>query len=151
MDKVEKLRIDIPAGIEDGMTLRVPGHGLPGGPEREPGDLHVVAHAAPDPRYQRRGADLWRAESIKIPDAVLGTRRRVPILDGNVQIKVPAGTQPNDILRLRGKGLPHFDRKGKGDINIRIQLQVPENLTSDEQKLFQQLRELQQQKTAQGN
>lgn len=144
VDKVEKLRIDIPAGIEDGMTLRVPGHGLPGGPEREPGDLHVVVHAAPDARYQRRGADLWRAETIQIADAVLGTRLRVPTLDGDVQIKVPPGTQPNEILRLRGKGLPRFNRKGKGDINVRIQLQVPEEITPKEQKLFQRLRDLQQ-------
>ncbi len=124
------------------MTLRVPGHGLPGGPEREPGDLHVVVHAAPDPRYQRRGADLWRAETIQIADAVLGTRLRVPTLDGDLQITVPPGTQPNEILRLRGQGLPRFDRKGKGDINIRIQLQVPEKITPEEQKLFEELRNL---------
>ena len=151
LEKLEKLRIDIPAGIEDGMTLRVPGHGLPGGPGNKPGDLHVVIHAAPDPRYQRRGADLWRAETIPLTDAVLGTRLQVPTLDGDVQIKVPPGTQPNEILRLRGKGLPRFDRKGKGDINIRIQLQVPEEITADEKQLFEQLRELQQKKRRQGN
>jgi molecular chaperone DnaJ len=144
MDKVEKLRIDVPAGIEDGMTLRISGHGLPGGPGREPGDLHVVVHAAPDPRYQRRGADLWRAETVSIADAVLGTRIRVPTLDGEVQITIPPGTQPNEILRLRGKGLPRFDRGGNGDINIRVQLQVPEKTTPQEQKLFEQLRDLQQ-------
>ncbi len=149
IDKIEKLRIDIPPGIEDGMALRVPGHGLPGGPGRESGDLRVVVHTAPDARYQRRGADLWRAETIQITDAVLGTRLQVPTLDGEVRIKVPPGTQPNEILRLRGKGLPRFDRKGKGDINIRIQLQVPEKITPDEQKLFQQLRDLQQKKAGQ--
>jgi molecular chaperone DnaJ len=151
VDKVEKLRIDVPAGIEDGMTLRVPGHGRPGSPGQQPGDLHVVVHAAPDPRYQRCGADLWRTESIQIADAVLGARLRVPTLDGDVQIKVPPGTQPNEILRLRGKGLPRFDRKGKGDINVRIQLQVPEAITPEERKLFERLRELEQKNEAHQN
>lgn len=149
IDKVEKLRIDIPAGIEDGMTLRIAGHGLPGGPGLEPGDLHVVVHAAPDARYQRRGADLWRSETIQIADAVLGARITVPTLDGEVQIKVPPGTQPYEVLRLRGKGLPRLDGKGRGDINIRIQLQVPETITPEEQKLFERLRDLEQKNRAQ--
>lgn len=142
----EKLLLNIPAGIEDGMTLRVPGHGLPGGPGAEPGDLHVIVHSAPDPRFQRRGADLWRSEIIQIADAVLGTRLQVPTLNGNVEVKLPAGTQPNEILRLRSKGLPRFDRSGCGDINLRIQVQIPEKLSWQERKLYKQLRELKKRK-----
>jgi molecular chaperone DnaJ len=139
----EKLRLQIPPGIEDGMTLRVPAHGLPGGAGAEPGDLHVVIFAAPDPRFQRRGADLWRSETVQIADAVLGAKLLVPTLDGNLEVKLPAGTQPNEILRLRGKGLPRFGQKGNGDINLRIQIHIPEKLSWEERRLFKQLRELQ--------
>jgi molecular chaperone DnaJ len=140
--KEEKLRLQIPAGIEDGMTLRVPGHGLPGGGDAEPGDLHVVIYTAPDPRFQRRGADLWRSEIIQIADAVLGANLTVPTLDGNVEVKLPAGTQPNEVLRLRGKGLPRFGQKGNGDINLRIQIHIPDDISWRERKLFKELREL---------
>ncbi|OGT83155.1 MAG: hypothetical protein A3G96_04640 [Gammaproteobacteria bacterium RIFCSPLOWO2_12_FULL_52_10] len=140
--KEEKLRLHIPAGIEDGMTLRVPGHGMPGGTAAEPGDLHVVIYSAPDPRFQRRGADLWRAETVQIVDAVLGTKLLVPTLDGNLEVKLPAGTQHNEILRLRGKGLPRFEKKGNGDINLRIQIHIPDKLSWRERKLYKELREL---------
>jgi len=143
LDKIEKLRLDIPVGIEDGMTLRVPHHGLSGGPGAERGDLHVVIFAAPDTRFQRRGADLWRAETLQISDAVLGCTLRVPTLNDHAEVKIPAGTQPNEILRLRGKGLPRFGNSGNGDINLRIQLHIPKHLSVEELKLFTKLRELQ--------
>ena len=138
----EKLRLSIPAGIEDGMTLRVPSHGLPGELHGEAGDLHVVLYTAPDPRFQRRGADLWRSETVQIVDAVLGATLLVPTLDGNVEVKLPAGTQPNEILRLRGKGLPRFGQKGCGDINLRIQIHIPGKLSWRERRLYKELREL---------
>ena len=143
----EKLRLNIPAGIEDGMSLRVPGHGLPGGPDAEPGDLHVIIYSAPDPRFQRRGADLWCSETIQITDAVLGTKLQVPTLNGDVEMKLPAGTQPNEVLRLRGKGLPRFNRSGNGDINLRVQVHIPAKLSWQERKLYKQLREVKQKRT----
>lgn len=142
VNKQEKLRLDIPAGIDDGMMLRIPGHGLPGGPGLDPGDLNVMIYTMSDPRFQRRGADLWRSETVQIADAVLGTTLYVPTLDGEVEVKLPAGTQANEIVRLRGKGLPYFGNTAKGDINLRIQLQIPERLTHEERKLFEQLKAL---------
>lgn len=138
----EKLRLNIPAGIEDGMSLRVPGHGLPGGPETAAGDLYVVIHSIPDPRFERRGADLWRLETVPVADAVLGTTLQIPGLTGNLEVKLAAGTQPDEILILRGKGLPRLDRSGHGDINLRIQVQIPRKLSWRERKLYKQLREL---------
>jgi molecular chaperone DnaJ len=138
--KEDRLKVSIPVGVEEGMTLRIPGHGLPSDdPGGETGDLYVIVNTAPDPRFVRRGADLWCNESLEIPDAVLGTTLKINTLDGEVSVKVPAGTQADEILRLRSKGLMKFGGYGRGDINIRLMLHVPEHLTKDEKSLYRQL------------
>jgi molecular chaperone DnaJ len=143
VDKQESLEINVPAGAEDGMALRVPQHGLPSTEESgAPGDLYVVVRSAPDPRFERLGADLWRAETIEVADAVLGTRLKAPTLDGDVEVKVPPGTQPDSILRLKGEGLPVFGREHRGDINLRIAVHIPEQPSKRERALYEQLRKL---------
>jgi len=141
IDKEENLKVLIPAGIDDGTVLRIHGHGLPGKPpELRPGDLHVVVFARSDSRFQRRGADLWHAEVIDVIDAVLGIALKVPTLSGNAKVKVPPGTQPDTILRLHDKGLPRYRQSGRGDLNIRIQVRIPENLNDKERALYEALR-----------
>ncbi len=140
VDRTETLRVSIPAGIDDGMILRVAGHGLPGPSGAPPGDLHVAVLAAPDARFQRRGADLWRSETIEVADAALGTTRTVPTLEGDVAVTVPPGTQPDTVLRLRCKGLPRFHSAGRGDLNVRVQVHVPERLEPRERELYEALR-----------
>lgn len=109
VEKEETIKVTIPPGIEDGVVLRVAGHGLPGdGPDIPPGDLHVVIFTRADGRFQRRGADLWRAETITVPDAVLGTTRSITGLGDTLEFTVPPGTQPDEIIQLKGKGLPVF-------------------------------------------
>ncbi len=142
IQKEESLKVTIPRGIEDGTVLRIPNHGLTGAPGSPAGDLHVAIYTRPDPRFQRRGPDLWRAEAISIADAALGTAREVATLDGRVQVKIPAGTQPDEILRVKGKGLPRFREKGRGDLFLRIQVEVPKKLTRQQRELFKQLRRL---------
>ena len=141
--KDDKLKVSIPAGVEEGMALRIPGHGLPseeaGG---EGSDLYVIVHTASDPRFERRGADLWRTERLEIPDAVLGTTLRIATLNGHLDVKVPAGTQPEEILRLRGEGLVKSGGYGRGNINIRLLLHVPEHLSKEEKALYKQLQAL---------
>jgi molecular chaperone DnaJ len=125
------------------MALRVPAHGLPspepGGP---PGDLYVVVRSAPDERFARTGADLWRTETLSVADAVLGTQIEVPTLNGAVEVTVPPGTQPGEVLRLRGKGLPVFGGRGRGDLNLRIEVRIPERLSAEERELYERLRAL---------
>lgn len=141
--KDDKLKVSIPAGVEEGMTLRIPGHGLPGDEAGgETGDLYVVVRTAPDPRFVRRGPDLWMTQPLEIPDAVLGTTLKIATLDGHVDVKVPAGTQPDEVLRLRGKGLVKFGGYGRGDINIRLSLHVPEHLGKEEKELYKRLQEM---------
>jgi molecular chaperone DnaJ len=134
------LQIEIPKGIEDGMSLRVPGHGEPGEVAYvAAGDLFIRIHTKPDGRFQRRGADLWRSETLSPDEAALGTHRIVPTLDGDVEVTIPAGSQPDEVLRLKGKGLPRYGSAGYGDLNIRLQVQIPTTLTEREKQLYQAL------------
>lgn len=144
VDRVETLQVNIPVGIEEGTALRIPAHGLPAREHSAPpGDLYVVVRSEPDPRFERLGADLWRSETVKLVEAVLGTRLKVPTLDGTIEVNVPAGTQPDTVLRLRGKGLPSFGGDYRGDLNLRIEVHIPEHLSAKARKLYEQLRDLQ--------
>ena len=143
MERVETLTVKIPRGIEEGMALRIPGHGqaspIPGG---APGDLFVIVRTRPDPRFERRGADLWRVETIEVADAVLGTTLEAPTADGSVTVKIPPGTQPEAILRLRGKGLPEFGDHRRGDLYLTLRVHLPERLSREERDLFERLKAL---------
>jgi molecular chaperone DnaJ len=139
----ESLEVKIPAGIEEGMALRVPGRGLPA-PEAGglPGDLLAVVRSARDPRFERNGADLWCHHELDMTDAVLGTSLEVSTLDGEVSVKVPSGTQPDTVLRLTGKGLPEFGGGRRGDLFLRLRVHLPGRLSREQRRLFEQLREL---------
>jgi molecular chaperone DnaJ len=141
MLREESLVVKVPAGAEDGLTLRIPGKGE--APEEAggvPGDLHIVVHAAPDSRFERDGADLWRVQELDATDAVLGAEIMVPTLNGAIAVKVPAGSQPGARLRLRGKGLPRFGARGHGDLYVQLAIRLPERLSSEERGLWERLR-----------
>lgn len=141
----ETLSVRIPAGVKEGMMLRVPGKGSPapqtGG---APGDLLVAVYTRPDPRFERRGPHLWRGEEIDASDAALGTTLQVPSLEGHVRLSVPAGSQPGTVLRVPGKGVPAFGTDVRGDLYVALQVRIPKALSSDERKLWKQLRALRQ-------
>jgi molecular chaperone DnaJ len=142
-ETVEALTVTIPPGIEDGTALRIAGHGLPSAdPAAPPGDLFVTVATARDPRFARAGADLWRDEAVDVTAAVLGATLKVPTLEGSATVKLPAGTQPDAALRLRGKGLPRFGGHGRGDLFVRVQVRVPEKLSREERALYERLRGL---------
>jgi molecular chaperone DnaJ len=141
VEREEKLTVNIPAGVEEGMALRIPGRGLPSRDARgAAGDLFVVIQSAPDSRFERDGADLWHREEISVADAVLGTGLDVPTLNGPVKVTIPPGTQSDSILRLRRKGLPEFGRKKQGDLYLRVAVRIPEKLGAEERKLWERLR-----------
>jgi molecular chaperone DnaJ len=144
VEKAESLTVTIPVGAEEGMALRLAGRGMaspaPGG---LPGDLFVVLRAREDSRFIREGADLWRQEQVRLPDAVLGTQLKVPTLEGGqVEVDIPPGTQPDTVLRLRGKGLPHFGGAGKGDMYLRVKVRIPTKLSREEKELYARLQAL---------
>jgi molecular chaperone DnaJ len=142
-DREESLKVKIPQGVEEGMVLRISGHGQPSPvPGGRVGDLFVVVHSRSDSRFERRGADLWRTEKVALVDLVLGVSLKVPTLDGAVSVNIPAGTQPGEVLRLHGKGLPEFGHGRHGDLYLRLQVVVPRELSAEEKELYEQLRKI---------
>ena len=143
IDEPETLTVKIPVGAEEGMVLRVPSNGRPSqNKEGKPGDLLVIVRTAYDTRFKRAGADLWHSKDIELIDAVLGREIEVPTLEGSVRVTVPQGTQPNAILRIGEKGLPHFGEMKRGDIYLRLHIHIPETLSQEERELYTRLRNL---------
>ncbi len=143
VEREENLTVRIPRGIEEGMALRIPGKGMPS-PEAGgvTGDLYVVVRTRRDPRFERAGADLLRQETIPLTDAVLGATLEVPTLDGSASVTIPPGTQPGAVLRLKGKGLPEFGNGHYGEMYLRIEVRIPEQLGREERELYERLRAL---------
>lgn len=143
VNELEKLTVQIPIGAEEGMVLRIPQHGKPSPTsEGKAGDLLVIVRTAYDENFERSGADLWRAMDIELIDAVLGAKIEVPTLEAPVTVTVPQGTQPNAVLRLSEKGLPHFGGSQRGDIYLRIKVHIPVTLSQEERDLYVRLRKL---------
>jgi molecular chaperone DnaJ len=130
----ESLQVNIPAGVEDGATLRLTGRGeaAPGG--GQPGNLYVTLHVAADARFEREGADLHTLVLLSFPQAALGATVKAPSLDGDVEVNVPPGTQPGDIVNLRGQGLPHLQGRGSGNLVVHLKLVVPKTLTPEQEQ-----------------
>jgi molecular chaperone DnaJ len=142
-EKAESISVKIPVGAEEGMVLRIPGHGYPSSVNGGlTGDLYVVVHSSIDPRFERRGPHLWRTEKISVADAVLGTKLEVPTLRDKIKVTVPPGTQPGSILRLQDKGLPEFSGDGRGDMFLNIDVHIPEKLSSEERELYERLKKI---------
>lgn len=133
--KNKKLKLEIPAGVEDEMTLQLRGEGEPS--ENGPaGDLLIRVHIRPHSLFERlEDGHLLYNLNLKFTDLALGTEVKVPTLDGQEKLKIPQGTQPNTILNIRGKGLPHYGSYGKGDQLVRISVKIPTKL-NDRQKLL---------------
>lgn len=140
VEHTDSLKVTIPIGVEEGMALRIPSHGQASVDAKgAPGDLFVIVRTQYDPRFERHGANLCHSEDITVIDAVLGTKLKVPTLDGNIEVTVPPGTQPDTVLKVRDKGLPEFNSHEHGDLHIHVYVHIPEKLTSKERDLYQQL------------
>ncbi len=126
VEQAARLNVKIPPGVETGSKVRVAGKGGAGSDGAPPGDLYVVVEVRPHARLQREGADLTLEVPVTVPEAVLGATITVPTPDGDVSLRVPPGTQSGRRLRLRGRGVPHLRGKGRGDLYVRILVQVPE-------------------------
>jgi curved DNA-binding protein len=134
-----RLEVNIPAGARSGTKVRMAGAG-PAGRNGKPSDIYLVINVAEDPRFLRDGDDLTTEVDVDLYTAVLGGEARVPTLDGQVVLTVPAGTQPGQSIRLKGRGMPQLkDPKKRGDLFAKIKVRLPKNLTTEQRKLFEEL------------
>jgi molecular chaperone DnaJ len=135
----KKIKLNIPAGVEDGMTLQLTGEGeySEQGP---PGDLLIRLHVLPHNLFERLddGHVLYNL-NLDYPSLVLGTEIKIPTLHGHEKLKIPAGTQANTILKIKGKGLPRYGTYGKGDQLVRIQVKIPHTITEKQRLLLKEL------------
>ncbi len=132
----KKISIDIPAGIDNGQTFIVRGQGDDGTNGGPAGDLNVTVMVKEDPIFQRDGFDVWVDIPITYAQAVLGDEITVPTVDGKVSYNVPEGTQPGTTFRLRNKGIPYVNGRGRGDQYVRVTIEVPTNLSGKQKDML---------------
>ncbi|HWN21427.1 MAG TPA: molecular chaperone DnaJ [Gaiellaceae bacterium] len=143
-ERVQKtFQVTIPAGAKDGTKIRLKGRGEQGRNGGPAGDLYVVARVADSPVYERRGSDLVVDVPLSYADVTLGTSVEVPTPEGPISLKVPAGSQPGKLLKVKGRGAPKLKGGGKGDLLARLKLTVPEKVSKQERELLEQLRKVQ--------
>jgi molecular chaperone DnaJ len=137
--KKETVVVNVPMGIDDGQTLRVPGKGMAGPSGGPPGHLYVTFHIEPDPHFEREGDNLYTEVPLTFAQAALGARVSVPTLDETVELEVAAGTQPGTMKVLRGRGMPNVHGRGVGDLAVRLTVSVPRKLNAEQKKLIEEL------------
>ena len=142
VERERTLSVKIPGGVETGNTIRLSGEGGLGAYGGPPGDLYVYLSVEDHPLFKREGQDIICEVPISFMQAALGTEIEVPSLKGAEKIKIPPGTQPGHVVRLRGKGFPHLRGSGAGDQLVRVIVEVPSTLTSRQKELLQEFEHL---------
>lgn len=133
----EKLEINIPAGIEDGVAIRYSGKGQAGAKGATAGDLYVRVRVQTDKRFERRGDDLITKKKISFVQATLGDKIEVETLEGLVDLKIPAGTQPGTRFRLKNKGMTRFERRDQGDLYVEVDVEIPTRISRAQRKALE--------------
>lgn len=138
----EEVSVDVPAGIHDGQALRVQGAGEAGRQGKETGDLYVHIRITPNRQFIRENDDIRSVFTINVIDALLGTSVKVPTVQGDVTLKIPEGTQPDQVLRIKGKGMPVLNTGRFGDHYVSIAIEIPKSLSKKEKNLLEEWRSL---------
>ncbi len=136
-----KISVDVPAGIADGQRIRIAGRGHAGERGGPPGDLYVQVRVREDSRFLRDGDDLVTAVDVAAPLAALGTTVTVPTVDDEIELEIAAGTQPHEVLVVRGKGMPALRGRRSGDLRVVVNVVVPRHLNRRQRELVEQLAE----------
>ncbi|MFH0779975.1 MAG: molecular chaperone DnaJ [Parcubacteria group bacterium] len=139
--KKELINIEIPAGVEDGMTLKMSGHGQAGSFGAGAGDLYINLRVKNNSEFERHGNDLVSKQKISFKQAALGAEIEIKTIDGTVEMKIPAGTQPNTRFRLKGKGMPHLNSNGRGDMYVIVDVEVPTKLSRKQRQILEEFEE----------
>jgi molecular chaperone DnaJ len=133
------ISVDIPAGVDSDTRVRLTGEGEPGTFGGPPGNLYVVLHVKPHPLFQRDDTTIMLELDINMAQAALGDKIRIATLDGEEDLSIPAGTQTGDVVRLRGKGVPHLRRNGRGDQLVMFNVLTPTKLNKKQKQLLEEL------------
>ncbi len=141
VERTRRISVVIPAGVEDGQTLRLRGEGNAGERGTPPGDLYVTVNVAPHRVFARNESDIYLETRVGAVDAMLGTELQVPTLYGDVKLTVPHGTQPGTVFKVKGKGLPRFRRGGRGDEYVKVNVEIPKDLSSGQKDLLKRFRD----------
>lgn len=140
VEKHRKVNVSFPPGIDSGHRLRVTGQGLPGPQGGPAGNLYVDVELQPHERFEREGLDLITRHTISFPEAALGTKIDIPLIDGGIhQVKVDAGTQPGTVLTAKGRGVPNVNGPGSGALHVIVQVAVPSKVSKRAKKLLRDL------------
>jgi molecular chaperone DnaJ len=136
-----KMNVKVPAGVEDGTRIRYSGEGEAGRFGGPRGDLYVVLSVRPHDFFERDGNDLHCVVPISFPQAALGAEIKLPGLEGEVELKIPEGTQNGKQFRIRHEGVPHLNESGRGDLVVEVLIQTPKKLSRTQRELVRQLAE----------
>jgi molecular chaperone DnaJ len=139
--KEQEIVIDIPAGIADGQTISIQGAGEAGKNNALAGDLYVLIRVSPHKKFSREGQDILSTEEINFSLAILGGEIEIETVDGRLILKIPAGTQSGEIFRIRNKGIPELQGRGRGNHMVKIIVKTPRRLSRKQKKLVEELRE----------
>ena len=142
----KRLEVKIPPNVRENSKIRMAGEGLPGRNGGAAGDLYMIVKLKSHPFFKVEGDDINSEISITPAEAVLGSEIEIPTIDTPVKMIVPPGTQNDKVLRLRGKGLPHQKREGRGDHFVKVKINIPTITTDEEKRLYQELAKLQKKK-----
>ncbi|HEX7592298.1 MAG TPA: molecular chaperone DnaJ [Candidatus Limnocylindrales bacterium] len=136
----KKIRVTVPAGIDEGHQIRLSGEGEIGPRGGPPGNLYVAVHVTPHALLRRDGTEIYHEVQLSIAQAALGTRVRIPTIEGDEELEIKGGTQPGAEIRLRGRGVPHVRRPGtRGDLHVTVHVVVPSKLTKRQRELLEAL------------
>lgn len=139
--KQEHIKIEIPAGINNEQAISLRGRGEAGELGAPNGDLYVSVHVRPHDKFTREGDNVISTEHIKFSQAVLGDKIEVATVEENIRMKIPAGTQSGEVFRVKGQGVPHLGRSGRGDHWVKIIVDVPRNISRDQRKVLEKLQD----------
>ena len=141
VSKRRELEVNIPAGIDDRQVISVRGEGNQGANGGPAGDLHVTVFVRPHPFFERDGYNIWYDCNVNFVQATMGDTIMVPPLAGKVKFDLPAGTQPGEVISLKGRGIQYLNSKGKGDQYVRIVVDVPKNLNAAQREALKNFKE----------
>ena len=144
--EIRRLEVKIPSKVHEGSKIRMSGEGLPGRNGAPPGDLYLVVKFKPHPFFKVDGDNINSSINITPAEAVLGTDVQIPTLDGPVKIEIPAGTQNDKILRLRGKGFYNSKKDLRGEHFVKVKINIPSAVSEEEKKLYQELSKVEKKK-----